>query len=102
MNKLTPEELLLQILATCLLINTQGKWHAFYSLAAHVGTIDVRVTSSDNDYQAKNLHNGVMKEATFTSTNRHPHTYLTEDTARQALIDLLAWTQGHLNMEAAA
>lgn len=101
MKKLTLEELQLQILATCLLINTQGKWHAFYGLSAHVGTVDVRITSSDTDYHAKNLHGWAMQEATFTSTNRYPNPYLTEDTARQALIDLLAWTQGYLNMEAA-
>ena len=102
MNKITPEELQLQILSTCLLINSQGKWHAFYSLASHIGAVDVRLVPSDHDYQVNTLADKPNKTATYTSTNRHPWPYIREDDARKALIDLLAWTQGFLDKEAAA
>jgi hypothetical protein len=102
MSDLTLEELNLQILATCLLINTQGKWHAFYSLSGHVGQADVRITSSDNDYQVYDPARWATKDATFTSTSRHQNEWLTEEARRHSLIDLLAWTQSHLSMEAAA
>lgn len=102
MNNPTLEELHLQILATCLLINTQGKWHAFFSLAAHVGSVDVRIAPSNTDYQNPAPEQWAVKHATFTSTNRHQYEWVTEETGRQSLIDLLAWTQTYLSMEAAA
>lgn len=102
MNNLTLEELNLQILATCLLINTQGKWHAFFSLSGHVGGVDVRIAPSSTNYQDLSPKPWAVKDATFTSTNRHQYSWVTEETARQSLIDLLAWTQNYLSMEAAA
>lgn len=102
MNKLTPQELQFQILSTCLLINSQGKWHAFYSLSSHVGSVDVRLVPSDHDYRSEIDISHPNKTAIFTSTNRHPWPYITEDVARKALTDLLIWTQGFLDGEAAA
>lgn len=100
MNKLTLEELLLQILSTVLLINAQGKWHAFYDLHGHTGTVDIWLLPSDHDYQSREAtSNRPRLGAAFTSTNRHP-TPVPEDLARKSLIELLAWTQSHLNMEA--
>lgn len=100
--KPTLEELLLQILSTCLLINAQGKWHAFYSIVAHCGYVDVTIDPSDTDYQAATRKVRESRMATFTRTNRHHYYGLTEDTARQELIDLLAWLQGYLSTEVAA
>ncbi len=98
MNHYTQEELLLQILSTCLLINSQGKWHAFFELAGHVGTADVRVISSSTNYQARKSYDQEVHSAIFTPTNQHPHEHLTEEDFRQALVDLLARTQGYINM----
>lgn len=99
--KLTIEELMLQILSTCLLINAQGKWHAFYSLAGHVGDIDVRLRPTDYNYDADHPKKTPSKSAGFTSTGLFPER-ITEEQARQELLDLLSWTQGYLNVEAAA
>lgn len=101
MNTLTCEELLLQILATCLLINIQGNWHAFYDLSGHVGTVYVRLVHADTDYQ-DGKHTFFGRDATFTSTKSHPRLELTEDLACQRLMEVLAWVQGYLNKEAAA
>ncbi|AWY39439.1 hypothetical protein DKY63_05790 [Pseudomonas putida] len=98
MNHTTPEELLLQILSTCLLINTQGKWHAFFDLAGHVGQVDVRVVPSNTNYHARKPGDTARQQATFTSTDQYPSEHLTEEHFRQALVDLLAWTQGYINM----
>ncbi|WP_431494846.1 hypothetical protein [Pseudomonas brassicacearum] len=102
MTKLTLEELLLQILSTCLLINAQEKWHAFYDLSAHVGMVEVRITPSDTDYQSPNRQPWEAKSAAYTSTRQHPNRYQTEDSARESLIELLAWTQGYLDTGASA
>ncbi|WP_430445517.1 MAG: hypothetical protein ACQZ2J_30320 [Pseudomonas piscis] len=103
MNKPTPEELLLQILSTVLLINTQGRWHAFLNVCGHVGVAYVYLHPSDHDYEAAagKPSDNPQKDAKFTATNRHPWP-VAKDEARQNLIDLLAWTQGYLTMEAAA
>lgn len=102
MSTITPEALQFQILSTCLLISTQGKWHAFYYLSSHVGSVEVRLKPSDHDYTSKTHLSHPNKSATFTSTNRHPWPCITEDDARKALTELLVWTQGFLAVEAAA
>ncbi|MBK3431428.1 hypothetical protein JJD84_11405 [Pseudomonas fluorescens] len=100
-TKPTTEELMLQILSTCLLINAQGNWHAFYGLSGHVGDIDVTLRPTNYDYDAKDRPKHPHKSAAFTSTHRFPER-ITEELARQELIDLLAWTQSYLDMDAAA
>ena len=102
MSTITPEALQFQILSTCLLISTQGKWHAFYYLSSHVGSVEVRLKPSDHDYTSKTHVSHPNKSATFTSTNRHPWPCITEDDARKALTELLVWTQSFLDVEAAA
>jgi hypothetical protein len=102
MNHLTLEELCAQIMAACLLINSQGKWHAFYDFSGHVGQIEVRLVPSDHDYQSGKADKWQRMDATFTSTNRHQNPWLTEETARQALVNLLAWTHSYTSVEAAA
>lgn len=102
MNKPTIEELLLQILSTCLLVNAQGKWHAHFQVSAHVGWVDVYIQPADTDYQDTNRPHAANKYAIFTETPGHPHPDLTEDGVRQSLMELLAWAQSHLSMEAAA
>ncbi|MDR6580743.1 hypothetical protein [Pseudomonas extremaustralis] len=99
--KLTIEELALQILSTCLLINAQGKWHAFYGLSGRVGGIDVRLRPTDYDYGADHPQKTPYKSVAFTSTELFPER-TTEEQARQELIDLLSWTQRYLDVEAAA
>lgn len=103
MKKPTTEELLLQILSTVLLINAQGRWHAFLNLCGHVGTAYVYLNPSDHNYDAAAGKPGAKpeKSARFTATNLTSWS-ASEDEARQNLIDLLAWTQGFLTMEAAA
>lgn len=103
MNKPTTEELLLQILSTILLINAQGRWHAFLHLCGHVGAAYVYLNPSDHDYEAARSKHSANpeKSAKFTATNLSSWP-ASEDEARQNLIDLLAWTQGYLSMEAAA
>ncbi len=103
MKKATPEELLLQILSTVLLINAQGHWHAFLNVCGHVGMAYVYLHPSDHDYQAAagKTDDSLQKDAKFAATNLHSWP-VSEDEARQNLIDLLAWTQGYLTMEAAA
>ncbi|WP_160286522.1 hypothetical protein [Pseudomonas knackmussii] len=102
MNKPTTEALVLQILSACLLINTQGKWHAHFHLVAHCGWVDVWMEPSDTDYQDTSRPRPPSKYVTFTGTTRHPQSSLTEDEACQNLTELLAWVQGYLSMEAAA
>ncbi|MDN6872922.1 hypothetical protein QO209_10740 [Pseudomonas citronellolis] len=102
MNKPTFEELILQILATCLLINSQMKWHAHFTLFAHCGLISVHVQPADTDYQAPQRPRPDSRDAKFTGTLQRPDSYLTEAQSRQQLIDMLAWTQSYLSMEAAA
>ena len=102
MKKPTPEELLLQILATVLLINAQGRWHAFLNVCGHVGVAYVYLHPSDHDYDAAGrTGDHPQKDAKFTATNLHAWP-ISQVEARQNLIDLLAWTQGYLTMEAAA
>lgn len=100
--KPTLEELILQILATCLLINSQMKWHAHFGLHAHCGLISVYLQPADTDYQDPNRRSAPSRDVKFTGTRQRPDSYLSEDQSRQLLIDLLAWLQGHLIMEAAA
>ena len=102
MSTITPEALQFQILSTCLLISTQGKWHAFYYLSSHVGSVEVRLKPSDYDYSSKTHVSHPNKSATFTSTNHCPWLCITEDDARKALTELLVWTQVFLDVEAAA
>lgn len=102
MSTITSEALQYQILSTCLLINTQGKWHAFFYLSSHVGSIDVCLKPSDYDYASKTHASHPNKTAIYTSTNRHPWPCITEDDARKALTELLVWTQSFLDVEAAA
>lgn len=102
MSTITSEALQFQILSTCLLISTQGKWHAFYYLTSHVGSVEVRLVPSDHDYTSKAHVSHPHKSAIFTSTNHCPWLCITEDDARKALTELLVWTQGFLAVEAAA
>lgn len=102
MNMPAPEELAQQILSTCLLINTQGEWHAFLSLSGHVGEMEVRLVPSDHDYQDMRYRCLTRKSVIYASTNRYPNPELTNEQARQRLSDLLAWTQGFLKIEASA
>lgn len=102
MSKPTPEELLLQILATTLLINAQGRWHAFFNLCGHVGRAYVYLRPLDHDYDAAvgKPAETPQKDARFTATNLHTYP-ISEDEARRDLMCLLAWTQGYLTMETA-
>lgn len=98
--KPTIEELLLQLLSTCLLIAQQGKWHAHFDYSPHVGRAFVWIYSADNSYQSPDSAPVARQEAKFhvrNFTEKFP-----EDEARQDLFDLLAFTQGFLSMEAAA
>jgi len=102
MSKPTFEELILQILATCLLINSQMKWHAHFTLFAHCGLISVHVQPADTDYQATQHPRPDSRDAKFTGTLQRPDSYLTENQSRQQLTDTLAWLQGYLSGEAAS
>ncbi|MBF6030809.1 hypothetical protein ICY20_23965 [Pseudomonas sp. P115] len=97
----TIEELMLQILSTCLLINAQGKWHAFYNLSGHVGTATVTLRPIDHDYDSKGFFTTPHMDVVFASTTTWPER-ITEVEGQRNLIDLLAWTQGYLAVEAAA
>lgn len=48
--KPTIEELLFQILSTCLLVTNQGKWHVFFDYYGHVQEISIRVSPASTDY----------------------------------------------------
>ena len=102
MSTITPEALQFQILSTCLLINSQGKWHAFYYLSSHVGSVEVRLKPSDYDYASTTYASHPNKTAIYTSTNHCPWLCISEDDARKALTELLVWTQSFLAVEAAA
>jgi len=97
MNPLTPEQLLMQILAAVLLINSQGKWHAFFNLAGHAGRVDVKIAPAGYDWTGDPTGKwpGTTNHAQLTATERDPD-------PQPGLLDLLDWTKSHLATEAAA
>ncbi|MFJ4193968.1 hypothetical protein [Pseudomonas sp. NPDC089534] len=100
MSNHTAEELAIQILSTCLLVTAQGKWHAHFQFAAHVGWIEVRVRPSTHNYDSGEAPPpAAMKWATISGLNPSLcYSRPTEEDARQNLMKLLAWVQSHLDM----
>ncbi|QMV65167.1 hypothetical protein VUJ49_08970 [Pseudomonas berkeleyensis] len=91
--KPTIEELLLQIVSTVLIINQQGKWHAFVDLQGHVCAFCVRVCSADTNYQDTS-HEVDRRTGYWHSEHQKQQACLS------ALTRTLTWLQGYLDMPA--
>lgn len=91
--KTTVEELLLQIVSTALIINQQGKWHAFIDLQGHVSGLGVRVYSADTDYQDKSRE-AARRDCYWQGK------YLSPQACQYELTSILTWLQGYLDMPA--
>lgn len=91
--KPTIEELLLQIVSTVLIINQQGKWHAFLDLQGHVSAFSVRVSSADTNYQDRS-HEADRRNGYWDSG------WQDQQACRDKLTSTLTWLQGYLDMPA--
>jgi len=102
---MTPEQLLMQILAAVLLINDQGKWFAFFEISGHVGKAIVRIVPADQelpDFPDTTSEAWERKSVFFTPTVQHPNPELTAAIGADRLIGLLDWTKNYLTTEPAA
>ncbi|EMJ5494598.1 hypothetical protein [Pseudomonas aeruginosa] len=102
MNKPTIEELLLQILSTCLLIDSQGKWKATFYLSCIDADVSVSIYRADDTTPLGDRVAHAYEYAFIGADTRGRRRNLTEDESRQNLSMLLTFTQRYLSMEAAA
>lgn len=100
--KPTLEELMLQILSTCLLISGQGLWKAHFCQHALDADVSVAIYPADcsADVMDRKVH--AYHWVHIGPDNQGRHSDIEEDDARRNLGTLLTFTQKYLSLEAAA
>lgn len=99
--KPTTEELLLQILSTCLLISSQGTWRANFYLHGHTGSANITLYPFNHwdlpEDQRKAVDHGSFPDqyAHYASPYRD---WPTEEDGQERLQQLLEWAQGYLDL----
>lgn len=96
---ITAEELLLQILSTCLLISSQGTWLANLHVYGHVSAADVRLYPFGYwdlpEDERDDPRSFPSYSARYASRLHH---WTSEEEARANLQQLLTWIQGYLDL----
>lgn len=62
------EAIILQLVATCLRITSQGKWHAHIQLAAHVRLLDIYILPATALYQEGETRERALSQAVYYQT----------------------------------
>lgn len=96
--KPTIEELMLQILSTCLLISGQGLWKAAFYYSALDADVSVAIYPADCPEELGDRNAHAYHYALIGPSNQGRHSDIGEDDARRNLSTLLTRTQKYLRI----
>ncbi|MCY1289345.1 hypothetical protein D9M68_341790 [compost metagenome] len=84
------QALVLQLLSTCLAITAKGKWHAHFSVAAHVRMVDIYILPSNTLYKESERRVRALSQAVYYD-QEHSYSWETpEQIEQRALLNLAA------------